>query len=118
MARGWTGAGAVSARKAFRRVNKYGAKRTGHYASKREAEYAADLALRKAAINGDVAYWLEQVPVRLSIGKLTVDFLVFKRDGTWQFVEVKGRETRDYKLRMIALKNERPEIWDAMEVVA
>lgn len=100
----------------FRQMNKYGAKRTGGYASKREAEYAAVLKQKQQA--GIVLYWLEQVPVRLSIGKLTIDFLVFFADGTYRFVEVKGRETRDYKLRMIALQNEHPHVWNAMEVVS
>jgi hypothetical protein len=102
----------------FKSMNKYGAKRTNGYASKRESEYAEDLRLRKLAENGDVRYWLEQVPVKLSIGKLTIDFLVFKRDGSHQYVEVKGKETRDFKLRMIALQNERPEIWKLLEVVS
>ncbi len=101
----------------FKTRNKYGAKRTNGYASKREAEYAHDLENRKRAINGDVAYWLEQVPVRLSIGKLTIDFLVFLRDGTWRFVEVKGVATRDFKLRLLALQNEHPEIYDVLEIV-
>lgn len=103
--------------KPFKSRNKYGARPTNGYASKRESEYARDLGNRKLATNGDVAYWLEQVPVKLSIGKLTIDFLVFKRDGSHQFVEVKGKETRDFKLRMIALQNERPEVWKALEVV-
>lgn len=103
--------------KPFKTRNKYGAKRTNGYASKREAEYAQDLAHRKLATNGDVAYWLEQIPVRLSIGKLTIDFLVFMRDGSHQFIEVKGRETRDFKLRMIALQNEHPEVYAKLEVV-
>jgi hypothetical protein len=107
----------MSSARPFTTRNKFHARRTGHYASKREAQYAEQLRLRKLATNGDVLCWLEQVPVRLSIGRITLDFLVFKRDGSYQFVEVKGRETRDYKLRMIALQNEHPEVFAALEVV-
>lgn len=102
----------------FHQRNKYGAKRTNGYASKREAEYAASLQLNKLATNGWVSHWLEQVPVKLSIGKLTIDFLVFHRDGSHKFVEVKGKETRDYKLRMLALQNEHPQVYAALEVVS
>ncbi len=102
----------------FKPQNKYGATRTNGYASKRESEYAAQLEMRKRATNGDVLYWLEQVGIKLSIGRFTVDFLVFLRDGSYQYVEVKGVQTRDFKLRMLALQKERPEVYARLEVVA
>jgi hypothetical protein len=101
----------------FQKRHKYGAIRTNGYASKREAEYAESLRLRKLASNGDVLYWIEQVPVKLSIGRITIDFLVFTRDGGHEYVEVKGKETRDFKLRMLALQNEHPEVYSRLGVV-
>lgn len=99
-------------------TNKYRAKRVGHYSSKREAAYAADLWNRKNATNGDVAYWVEQVPVRLQGGvRYVVDFLVFKRDGTHAWVEVKGAETLAWRSKMKQLSEAHPEIFALLEVV-
>lgn len=100
----------------FKPRNKYGAVRRNGYASIRESQYAELLAAGKA--NGEVSHWLEQIPVRLSIGKITLDFLVFRPDGSHVFVEIKGKETRDYKLRMLALQNEHPQVYAALEVLS
>ena len=102
----------------FKTRNKYGARKTNGYDSKREAEYAWTLGMRQKAENGDVLYWLEQVPVKLSVGKYVIDFLVFKRDGTHQYVEVKGVELPAWKLKMLALQNERPDVYERLEVVS
>jgi hypothetical protein len=102
----------------FRAIaNKFGAVRTNGYASKREAEYAADLGLRKAALNGDVLDWLEQVPIKLPGCKYVVDFLVLKRDGSTELVEVKGHETAAWKSKMRALAELRPELFKRLTVV-
>lgn len=102
----------------FRPVaNKFGAVRTNGYASKREAEYAAELALRKAATNGDVLDWLEQVPIALPGTKYVVDFLVLKRDGSVELVEVKGHETPAWKAKMRALAELRPELFKRLVVL-
>lgn len=103
--------------KPFRKKrNKFGAKRTGHYASKREAEYASLLLLRKQA--GDILDWFEQVVIRLPGGiKYTIDFAIIGKDGVISFVEVKGRETRDWIMRMKLLAEARPEVFSRLEVV-
>lgn len=103
--------------KPFKSVQKYGAVRTGHYASKREADYAAELELRKRALNGDVLDWLEQVPIKLPGTKYVVDFLVFHRDGSVSLVEVKGVETPVWKAKMRALAELRPELFKRLVVV-
>lgn len=102
----------------FKARNKYGARKTNGYDSKREWEYAETLRLRQLAENGDVLYWLEQVPIKLSVGKYVIDFLVFKRDGTHRYVEVKGFETAVWRLKVRALQNECPDVWDRLEVVS
>lgn len=104
----------------FRSVptNKFNAKRTGHYSSRREADYAHELGLRKAATNGDVLAWLEQVPIRLQGGvKYVVDFLVFKRDGSWSLVEIKGFETAQWRAKMRQLSEAHPELFARLEVL-
>lgn len=98
-------------------TNKYGAQKTNGYDSKREARYADELGKRRDAPNGDVSYWLEQVLVNLSIGRYRIDFLVFMRDGSHRYIEVKGVEQRDWKLRMKALANEHPRIFERLDVV-
>jgi hypothetical protein len=99
-------------------MNKFGAVRTNGYASKREAQYAADLTMRKAATNGDVLDWLEQVPIKLQGGvKYVVDFMIIKRDGTVRFVEVKGHETQAWRNKMRQLAESHPEIFARLEVV-
>jgi hypothetical protein len=89
--------------------NKYGAVRTNGYASKKEADYAAGLELAQKA--GQIAFWLEQVPLRLPGGsKYLLDFVVFTwnkgmrsedRQGAWdiEFVEVKGKDLPIGKLK-------------------
>lgn len=98
-------------------TSKFGAVRTNGYASKREAEYAAQLGFRKAATNGDVADWLEQVPVKLAGGRYVVDFMVIYRSGKVEFVEVKGFETAAWKAKMRELAATRPEIFARLVVV-
>jgi hypothetical protein len=101
----------------FKPRNKYGARRTNGYASKREAEYASLLQARKQA--GDILDWLEQVPVKLPGGiRYTIDFQVIGKDGSVSFVEIKGRETRDWKMRMCLLQEARPEIYRRLEVLS
>lgn len=99
-----------------RRRNKFNAVRTGHYDSKAEARYAEGLRLQKLA--GTIADWLEQVPVRLSDGiTYRIDFAIIERDGSVRFVEVKGFETPQWKIKLTLLRNERPEIAKRLQVV-
>lgn len=80
--------------------NKYGAKKTKRggrtYDSKAEAQTADLLRLRQKA--GEVAFWLEQVPLRLEGGTVyRLDFLVFENgpDGvyTLRWIDVKSPAT-------------------------
>jgi hypothetical protein len=98
--------------------NKYGAKKTRGYDSKREADYAAELELRSRASNGDVSHWHEQVGIQLRTSVYKVDFLVFFKNGTHRYVEVKGVETDVWLLKMKAVEDECPAIWAALEVVS
>lgn len=85
------------------RRNKYGNTITHvdgiRFDSKREARYYEQLKLRKHA--GEVSYWLRQVPIHLPGGtKYVIDFLVFFSNGSEpQFVDVKGRETKEFKIK-------------------
>ena len=84
------------------RPHKYGAKATVvdgiRFDSKKEAQYYRDLKLRQRA--GEVLGWLRQVPIRLPGGTiLRIDFLEFHTDNTVHFVDVKGMETKEFKIK-------------------
>lgn len=68
------------------------------FQSKKEAAYYDELKLGKQA--GEVVFFLRQVPFDLPGGvKYRVDFQVFWVDGTIDFVEVKGYETSEWKMK-------------------
>ena len=72
------------------------------YASKMECEYARDLDLRERTKN--IHSWEPQYRVPLVVGgikicTMVIDFRVIHNDGTTEYVEVKGFETTDYKLK-------------------
>jgi len=76
----------------------------GHsYASKAEMRYARDLDLRLAV--GEIIGWLPQWRIRFEApsGELVwvhvVDFRIEHRDGSVEFVEVKGHAEDDWKLK-------------------
>lgn len=86
------------------RWNKYGnvSCRYGDYtyASKKEAYQAQELDLLKKA--GKIIEWHRQVPIKIEINggywrTWVVDFMVEHLDGSKEYIEVKGFETRDYK---------------------
>jgi hypothetical protein len=89
--------------------NKFGARAREYagreYHSQKEARYAAELDLRAKAIGVDrIASWRPQVSVKLEVnGKLIcryiVDFLVTHADGHEEWIEVKGFETPEWKLK-------------------
>jgi hypothetical protein len=103
---------------ATRAGHKYGAVRTEYdgtlYASKAEAEYAFNLDLRSLA--GAVLYWNqpEEPLVLLDAPKAadrityTPDFFVVLADQSWEYVEVKGMETPDWRLRLKLYKANGP----------
>ena len=68
------------------------------YSSKREGKYAEQLNLLKKT--GAIKFYLRQVGFDLP-GKIRhfVDFLIFYADGTYKFVEVKGRDLPMGKLK-------------------
>lgn len=86
--------------------NKYGAKSCIYegiaYHSKKEAGYAAELDLRKKA--GDITGWERQIKVSLAVNgyhitNYYVDFCLFHKDDSREFVEVKGFETAEWQLK-------------------
>ncbi len=75
--------------------------------SKREARYFEQLKLRQQA--GEVHFWLRQVPMHLPGGtKYVLDFLVFLRDGNVDFVDVKGRETKEFRIKKREVEHHYP----------
>jgi hypothetical protein len=75
--------------------------------SKREARYYEQLKLRRAA--GEVRFWLRQVPVHLPGGtKYVLDFVVFLTSGDCQFVDVKGRETKEFRIKRREVEHHYP----------
>lgn len=86
--------------------NKFGAVKKLYngvlYDSTLEANYAAKLDLRIKA--GEILRWERQSEVELKIeGKLwrkwAIDFKVFFPNGQYEYHEVKGVETVDYKMK-------------------
>lgn len=75
--------------------------------SKKEARYYEQLKLRQQA--GEVWFWLRQVSVHLPGGtKYVLDFLVFYKDGHCDFVDVKGRETKEFKIKKREVEHHYP----------
>lgn len=98
--------------------NKYNAKRSGGYDSKLEENFATELHFRANAKDGDVDHWEEQVTLQLysygvPVCQYRLDFIVFLKNGTIEFVEIKGLATKDWrikwKLLQIMVKND-PEL--------
>lgn len=86
--------------------NKYGAKSIMYqgiqYHSKKEAAFAAELDLRKRA--GEILGWQRQIRIPLDvngrhIADYVVDFLVEHKNKTYEYIEVKGFETREWQLK-------------------
>ena len=66
--------------------------------SKLEARYYDQLKLRQRA--GEVVFFMRQVPFHLPGGvRYVCDFQEFWSDGTVHFVDVKGMETSDFKMK-------------------
>lgn len=82
--------------------HKFGAIRTERntfrFGSKLEADYYDQLCLLKKG--GVVLFFLRQVPFHLP-GNIIyrADFQVFYKDGLVEFVDVKGFETKEFKLK-------------------
>jgi len=66
--------------------------------SKKEAKYYEQLKERVA--DGEVIFFLRQSPLHLPGNiKYVVDFVEFHADGTVHFVDVKGYETSEFRLK-------------------
>ncbi len=75
--------------------------------SKKEATYYEQLKLRQRG--GEVHFWLRQVPVHLPGGtKYVLDFVVFLKSGEVQFVDVKGRETKEFRIKKREVEHHYP----------
>lgn len=97
----------------YRPKHKYNAVRTEldgiKFASKKEARYYQQLKILKR--NGDVVFFLRQVPFHLSGGsgvKYVCDFQVFWSDGTVTFIDVKGFRTAQYIMKKKMVEAEYP----------
>jgi hypothetical protein len=73
------------------------------FSSKSEARYYQELLDRKVSkLNpeGDVLFFLQQVPFHLPGGvRFVLDFLVFYVNGDIKFIDVKGMETPEFKIK-------------------
>jgi hypothetical protein len=100
-------------------ANKYRAERAEFdgtvYASKAEAAYAMRLAA--LGLGGEVLAWSHTVVPRLVLldapkaaDRVTYrpDFYVYYADGRMEYVEVKGVETRDWRIRLKLYKANGP----------
>ena len=66
--------------------------------SKAEGRYYDKLQQRVA--EGEVLFFLRQVPLHLpGKTKLVIDFVEFHEDGSCHFVDVKGMQTEQFKLK-------------------
>jgi hypothetical protein len=68
------------------------------FQSKLEAQYYQKLKIRQQA--GDIKYFLRQIPIRLP-GKISYwcDFMIVENDGSIRYVDTKGFETSEFKLK-------------------
>lgn len=82
--------------------HKYHAKPTEldgiRFDSKKEAKYYQELKLRQKA--GEIIFFLRQVPFHLPGGvTYRVDFQEFHADGTVHFLDIKGMQTDEFKMK-------------------
>jgi hypothetical protein len=69
-----------------------------HFPSKLEARVYGKLKLEQQA--GFVLFFLRQVPFHLPGGvKYVCDFVVFYADGSVKFIDAKGMETSEFKMK-------------------
>jgi hypothetical protein len=78
-----------------------------HFASKKEAAYYHYL--NKIVENGEVLFFLRQVPLHLPGGvKYVCDFVVFWENGEVTFEDVKGFRTEVYKIKKKMIESRYP----------
>lgn len=86
----------------MKRFHKFNAKRTEidgiKFSSSLESKYYQYLNL--LIKSGEVVFFLRQVPFHLPGGvKYVVDYQIFNSDGSCKFVDVKGFETSEFKIK-------------------
>lgn len=86
----------------MKRFHKFNAKRTEingiKFSSLLESKYYQYLNL--LIKSGEVVFFLRQVPFHLPGGiKYVVDYQIFNSDGSCKFVDVKGFETSEFKIK-------------------
>lgn len=91
--------------------NKYNAKRTtknGYsFDSKREADRY--MALSRLQMIGDVRFFIRQPTLDIGAGTTyRADFLVFWRDNSFTIEDVKGYQTREFKLKRKLIEDRYP----------
>lgn len=96
------------ARKPTTRRNKYNAKRSMGFDSQAERGYDDVLSLLKRS--GQIKDYIHHPPAVKIVGsvKWRVDFKVIQNDDSGYYVEVKGMETSDYKLKLLLWKDHKP----------
>ena len=72
------------------------------YHSKLEAKYAMDLDLRLKG--NDIKSWERQVKISIDVNgehicNYYIDFIITHNDGILEYVEVKGMETQEWRLK-------------------
>lgn len=116
---GWTeqAVNKLAIKPELEKISKYGARKKEYngfiYASAFEAKYAAELDWRKRA--GDVKDWNRQVTFNLTVNKILIckyiiDFVILHNDNSKEYIETKGFETRDWKIKRKLFKALYPEL--------
>src|SRR3990167_6215673 len=84
------------------------------FSSKKESEYYKELCLRQQK-GGDVLFFLRQIPFHLPGGiKHIIDFQVFFTDGSVRFIEVKGFDTPNGKIKRRLVESLYPIVIDVV----
>ncbi len=90
----------------FAKKNKFGNKKAdyngGMYHSKRERDFAIELDWKKIA--KEIKSWERQVKISLDVDgqhvtNYFIDFVVTHNDGSTEYIEVKGFETPEWRLK-------------------
>lgn len=75
--------------------------------SRREAAYYDQLKIMQKV--GEVVFFLRQVPIHLPGNvRFVIDFLEFRSDGTVHFIDVKGFEIEQFKIKKRIAESEYP----------
>ncbi len=90
----------------YKRFNKYNNRRTEYkgyyYASRKEADYAQELDMRVRI--KDIKEWEKQKTIHLNVNGIhicdyRIDFIIYHNDKTTEYVEIKGMELPEWKMK-------------------